>query len=44
MNSYSIDAIFGEDGGTFSQSEIIGLVQRFLKVLVIKIVGTKKEV
>jgi len=31
MNSYSIDAIFGEDSGTFSQPEIIGFVQRFLK-------------
>ncbi len=29
MNSYSIDAIFGEDSGTFSQPEIIGLVQSF---------------
>ena len=31
MNSYSIDAIFGEDSGTFSQPEIIRLVQCFLK-------------
>ena len=30
MNSYSINAIFEEDSGTFSQSEIIGLVQSFL--------------
>jgi len=31
MNSYSIDAIFGEDSGTFNQPEIIGLNQSFLK-------------
>ena len=31
MNSYSIDAIFGEDSGTFSQPEIIGLNQSLLK-------------
>jgi len=31
INSYSIDSIFGEDSGTFSQPEIIGLVQSFLK-------------
>jgi len=30
MNSYSIDAIFGEDSGAFSQTEISGLVQSFL--------------
>jgi len=30
MNSYSIDAIFGEDSGAFNRLEIIGLNQRFL--------------
>ena len=32
MNSYSIDAIFGEDNGAFNQPEIIGLNQSFLKL------------
>jgi len=32
MNSYSIDAIFGEDSDAFSQPEIIGLDQRLLKL------------
>jgi len=39
MNSYSIDAIFGEDSGTFSQPEISGLNQSFLNAWTIKKVG-----
>jgi len=37
MNSYSIDAIFREDRGAFSQPEIIELNQSFLKVLRLKV-------
>jgi len=39
MNSYSIDAICGEDSGAFSQSEITGLVQSFLNQPLIYIIN-----
>ena len=39
INSYSIDAIFGEDSATFSQPEIIGLDQSLLKHLVLFFYG-----